>query len=373
MKKNRLAIILTIVLMIIAGVLVWNNRYLTTLRDDAYDFTVHDTASITRLFFADKSGNEVLLKRTPEGWTVNDKYDAQQIMIDEVLYTLDKLRIRMPVSLSTQDNVITRMAGTNTKVEVYQTVPRINLFNKIKLFLHEKRTKVFYIGDVTQDNNGTYVLKEGADKAYIVYLHGFRGFICSRFSSNPDNWRDHKIFSNEIGDISSVELEFNRHPDKSFVINKKGRYLYEMFRLGDGSPVEFDTLKVLNLLTSFNNVRFESFLTDISQKRRDSIINSPFLEKLTLTTKEGEKNVVRTYHMKINADAFGLTEDLWDFDPDHKYAYIEKDDELVMIQDFAFGKLLRPVTYYEKGYIEPIREIEYQELEEIPSMDLPSR
>ena len=371
MKKNRLAIIITSILIIVAVVLLWNNRYLTSLRGEAYDFTVRDTASVTRLFFADKSGNQVLLSRTEEGWKVNEKYDAQPTMVNNMLQTLDKMRIKMPVSLASHNNVIKRMAGTNTKVEVYQIVPRINLFNKIKLFPHEKLTKVFYIGDVTQDNSGTYVLKEGADKAYIVHLHGFRGFISSRFSANQEDWRDHKIISNDISEIASVKLEFNNEPENSFIINEKGRFTYEMKRLHDDSNIDFDTIRVLNLLTSFNDVRFEAFLTDITQERRDSIINSPYQERLTLITKDGKENVIRTYTMRINASAFGFTENDWDDDPDHKYAYVENNDELVMIQDFAFGKILRPAKYYEKGYIAPKRTIYIEEIEEIPSSSLP--
>lgn len=367
MKKNRLAIIITSLLIVIAAVLLWNNRYLTSLRGDAYDFTVRDTASVTRLFFADKSGNHVLLSRTDEGWKVNEKYDAQPKMVNNMLYTLDKMRIKMPVSLASHDNVITRMAGTNTKVEVYQIVPRINLFNKVKLFPHEKLTKVFYIGDVTQDNSGTYILKEGADKAYIVHLHGFRGFISSRFSANQEDWRDHKIISENISNIASVKLEFNNDPENSFILNENGRYKYEMKRLNDESNVNIDTVRVLNLLTSFSDVRFEAFLTDITKERRDSIINSPYQERLTLVTKDGRQEVVRTYTMRIDASAFGFTENDWDDDPDHKYAYIENNDELVMIQDFAFGKILHPASYYEKGYVEPQRMIFIEELEEIPS------
>ena len=87
MKKNRIAIIITSVLIVIAGVLLWNNRYLTTLRGEAYDFTVRDTASITRMFFADKSGNQVLLNRTESGWKVNNQYDAQPLMIENILST----------------------------------------------------------------------------------------------------------------------------------------------------------------------------------------------------------------------------------------------------------------------------------------------
>ncbi len=371
MKKNRLAIIITSVLIVVSALLLWNNRYLTSLRGEAYDFTVRDTASVTRLFFADKSGNNLLLNRTEEGWKVNEKYDAQPIMVNNMLHTLNKMRIKMPVSLASHDNVITRMAGTNTKVEVYQIIPRINLFNKIKLFPHEKLTKVFYIGDVTQDNSGTYVLKEGADKAYIVHLHGFRGFISSRFSANQEDWRDHKIISEDINEIASVKLEFNNDPENSFIINEKGRFTYEMTKLNDGSHIDFDTIRVLNLLTSFGDVRFEAFLSDITQERRDSIINSPYQERLTLTTKDGKQNVIRTYTMRINASAFGFAENDWDDDPDHKYAYVENNDELVMIQDFAFGKILKPAEFYKKGYKAPQRTIYIEEIEEIPSGKLP--
>jgi hypothetical protein len=144
-----------------------------------------------------------------------------------------------------------------------------------------------------------------------------------------------------------------------------------MKRLSDGSNVDIDTIRVLNLMTSFKDVRFEAFLSDITQARRDSVINSPYQERLTLTTKDGKQNVIRTYTMRIDASAFGLSENDWDDDPDHKYAYVENNDELVMIQDFVFGKILKPAEYYEKGYQEPRRNIYIEELEEIPSSSLP--
>ena len=61
----------------------------------------------------------------------------------------------------------------------------------------------------------------------------------------------------------------------------------------------------------------------------------------------------------------------WDEDPDHKYALVNPGNEFVMIQDFVFGKLLKPAEYYKRGYVEPVKEIYYEELESIPSMELP--
>ena len=373
-KKNIILIAIVAVLLIIAGILIGNNRYLSSLRSEASDFTVYDTATITKLFFADKSGNKVVLERNGNSWMVNDEFVANQGLVNEMLYTLTRMRIKMPVSVRKSDNVVTRMATTNIKVEVYQNLPRINLFNKVKLFYHETRSKVFYVGGVTQDNVGTYVLKEGGDKVYVAHLPMLNGSISARFSANPIDWRTHIIFNDKMDDIASVKLEINKDPNNGFIIKENGRYQFAMSHL-DGTPIEFDTLRVLNFMTSFKDVRFEAFLNDVDPERRDSIINSPFMQRLTVTTKDGRSNSVTTFSMLSNADMFNYNPDyvknpdLKDniTDPDHKYALLSENNEFVLIQDFVFGKLLKPAFYYSKDYKEEIPQVYYKELETVES------
>ena len=208
-KNNRITIIIAALLVVIAGVLIWNNRYLSTLQGEASDFQVWDTASVTKIYLADRRENESLLERQEDGWTLNGIYKAHPKQVNYLLTTLYKIRIKMPVSVASHDNIVKQLASQSTKVEIYQIVPRVNLFDKIKLFYHEKRTKVFYVGDATMDSSGTFMLKEGADKAYIVYIPSFRGFISTRFTANPDDWRDHTIFHEKLADIQSVEIDFN--------------------------------------------------------------------------------------------------------------------------------------------------------------------
>ena len=371
-KKNIILIVIVAILIIIAGILIGNNRYLSSLRGDAADFTVYDTASITKLFLADKSGNQVELEREGMAWIVNNEYHANQSLVNEMLYTLTRMRIKRPVSVRQTDNIISQMATTNTKVEVYQMLPRINLFNKVKLFYNETRSKVFYVGGVTQDNIGTYVLKEGGDKVYVAYLPMLNGSISSRFSANPTDWRNHIIFNARLNDIESVKLEINDDPDNGFIIKEGERYQYTMNRL-NGEPVEFSDNKVLNLLTSFSDVRFEAFLYDIDSARRDSIINSPFQQRLTLTTKDGISRSVTKFRLITNSDIYDYSEDDIDQftemlnDPDHKYALLSEGNEFVLIQDFVFGKLLKPADFYSKDYKDEIPQVYYKELETVES------
>ena len=245
MKKNKFPISLAIILIAIAVLLIWNNRYLTTLRGDSADFQVWDTASITKVYLADRMDHETLLERTDHSWTLNKDYKAHPKKIDQLFYTLYKVRVRMPVSVASHDNIITQMASRSTKVEIYQIVPRINLFNKIKLFNHEARTKVFYVGESTMDNSGTFMLREGADQAYIVNIPGFRGYISTRFTADPDDWRDHTIFHESLGNIQSVSVEFGGQPMRSFRIENTGKHQYQLTRLGDNQMLPIDSWKIV--------------------------------------------------------------------------------------------------------------------------------
>jgi hypothetical protein len=354
MKKNRFAIILTLGLLLLAALLVLNKKYTSTLQSKETDFAVLDTASITKIFIANLDTNQSLLERGEDGWTVNKIYRAQQQKIDALLNTMLKLRVRGPVSVASHDNVVSRMAGIAIKVEVYQIVPRINLFDRIKLFPREKQTKVYYVGDVPKDNIGTFMLKEGASTAYIMYLTGFKGFVMSRYSPIEDDWRDHSVFRKRLNEIQSVQIEYNENPDQSFKIEKTDRHNYTVTRLIDNHIYEeYDTIRLLNYLTSFSDIRFEALLNKgMLASKRDSIINSPFLHRITLVDVEGERNTVTTFAKKTNVDHLEIEEQLVPLDLDRMYALINENRDFVLVQYYTFDKLLRPAQYFEPGKID---------------------
>lgn len=361
MKKNRFIIILTIVLIAIAILLISNNRYLSTIRGESADFMVWDTASITRVYLADRENHESLLERTEHGWTLNKEFKAHPKKIDQLFYTMYRVRVKMPVSVASHDNIISLMASRSTKVEVYQMVPRINLFDRIKLFYHEKRTKVYYVGEATKDSSGTFMLKEGADQAYIVYIPGFRGYISTRFYADPDEWRDHTIFHHNLNDIQSLSVEFGNEPAKSFRIDNTGKYQYKLTRLIDQKDLPLDTLKVINLLSQFGDVRFESLLNNLLTERRiDSIKSTPFIHQITLVNKEGEVTSMKTFTKRVQS-VFDIPEEEYIIDDDRMYALINDGKDFVLIQNYVFDKILKDVSYYIAG--NPIQyQIEYYQV-----------
>jgi hypothetical protein len=349
MKKNRLAIILTLGLVFIAVLMLLYSGNNSTLNSKDSDFAVSDTSNITRIFVANLDSSQILLERRPQGWILNNNFKAQQQKIDMLLTTMLKIKVRGPVSKASHASVIKRMSAIGMKVEVYQIKPRINLFGKIKLFPHEKLTKVYFVGDVTQDNLGTYMLKDGADQAYIMYIPDFRGFLSSRYSPIEDDWRDHSIFNKNLGDIKSVQVEFSEEPSMTFRLDCIEKNNYRITRLADNYvlPV-YDTMKVLNFLTSFNDVRFESLLNNIPEVKRDSIVASPFLHRIILIDKNNNSTIVKTFTKNKYSPLLDYTDKLIPIDLDRMYGSINDDKDFVLLQYYSFDKLLRPVIYFEK-------------------------
>ena len=348
-KKTRLIVVL---IALIAVFIAVNNNSTSTLNDKDSNFSVRDTTSVTKIFMADNGVNEVLLKRTQHGWLLNKKFPVNKRSVDFLLETIKKIKVKAPVSKASRNNVVKRLAGSSVKVEIYQYVPRINLFNKVKLFYHEKRTKVFFVGDVTQNNLGTYMLMEGAENPYIVYIPGFRGFVSVRFSPKPDDWKSHVVFNKNLSDIKSVEIINNKKPNESFnvkVIDAMGNY--NITRLADGTTVsDYDTLKLLNFLTSFKDLRYESRLNAILPPQRiDSILHTKPIYKVTLVDIKNDTTRVIMFNKNKLPDAVTKAyEQLVPVDLDRFYGSINNGQDFVLMQYYTFDKVLRPLSYYEK-------------------------
>lgn len=346
MKKNTLLFILTLVVVIIGVLLILNNRY-TTLNNAESGFAIEDTSSVTRVFMVDKNNNSVqLIKQSTGRWLINNEQLAQNYNVIMLLGTMKNLTVRYPVPLAARDNVVRRMASIARKVEIYQEVYRINLFGKIKLFPHEKLTRTYYVGDATQDNMGTYMLMEGASQPYVVFLPRLRGFIYSRFSTDIDDWRDHTIFKTPLQDFESVKVEFMEEPQESYVVKADDQGDFIMTTL-DGQQIQYDTLRLLQFVSSFKDIRYESILNNkLEPEYIDSVTSQPVAHIITLREQDGDEFVVQTYRKGGFSELYdqdGVA--LEPFDLDRLYAYINDGDDFVLIQYFVFDKVLRTASY----------------------------
>lgn len=349
-KRNKYILLFVLLLLFVASALLLNNRSTTLSRHDR-DFAVEDTSTITKFFLADKNGRQVLLTRITDGtWTVNETYLANKPAVDLMLKTFSNLAVLQPVPKAAHNNVVSRMASLATKVEIYQTAYRINLFQRIKLFPYEKQTKVYYVGDNTKDNVGTYMLMEDSQTPFVTFLPGFMGFVSLRYTTRVADWRDHTIFNFRISDMKNVKVEMPKNPDSSYVFVNAGDGNIEFYRLHDMARIEpYDTTNVLEFLSGFGDIKFETIVSEMDSSRRDSIISSVPDYRISVTTTEDREFSINAYRRKAPEGAHDLYGNPLIWDLDRLYVYLEYSDDLSTCQYFVFDRILRPMNYFFYG------------------------
>ncbi len=350
MKKNK-GIIL--ILLLIAPAAIWfllqNDS--STLSEKETGFAIADTSLVTKIFIADKNQNSVTLTRDGGSWILNNKFNTNNKVVESLLSTMQRVKVKAPVPKVGRDNIVKRLASIGIKVEVYQKAYRINLFDKYTFFPYEKLAKVYYVGDVTPDNLGTYMLIEGAENPYVTHIPGFRGFLTSRFSPHPDDWKSHEVFKRTLSDITSVAVEFGGEPTESFKVdidNSDGSYT--LTSLWNNSSISnYDTLKLLNFLTSFNDLRYESRLNNlISPIGIDSIVQTPVLYEITLVDNRRDTTYLKAFSKptlpdEVRDEAYL---ELVPYDNDRFYGLINDNEDFVLLQFYIFDKVLYPLSHY---------------------------
>src|SRR5687767_6430197 len=115
MKANKWLLILMVVL---ASVTVYfvATRKKSTLREELRNFAIKDTASISKIFLANRNGNTVTLDRKSDGtWTLNKSLDPKQDQIKVLMDCLYKIEVRSPVAKAAYNNVVKSLASSAIK------------------------------------------------------------------------------------------------------------------------------------------------------------------------------------------------------------------------------------------------------------------
>lgn len=340
MKRNRVAVILVILLGSISFWFIINNNK-STLRKGLRDFALEDTAQVTKLFLADKNNHTVTLeKKQPGLWMLGNKFYARNDAVNLLLETMKKVEVKSPVGKNAQENVIKALAAGGIKLEAYAG---------------NKLVKLFYVGSETQDLMGTYMLLadpetgENSSVPYVTYIPGFDGYLTPRFFTNEAEWRDRSIFRYTPPEIKSLKVEFPVMPGNGFEINNLPGTRFEVLSLADNKPLAvIDTLAVKQYVSYFQNIQYELF-EKLNKSFRDSVIASVPVNIITVTDVKGNKNCIKVFYKNAAPGRVDpVTGKPVKYDNDRLFALINNGADFVTVQYFAFGKLLQPIGYFSR-------------------------
>ncbi|MEI6765150.1 MAG: DUF4340 domain-containing protein [Bacteroidota bacterium] len=353
MKKKPIIIVLVLLLAVVAVIVIIKGSKKSTIDSPESTFAIEDTASITKIFMANMRDQKVTLSRSDSGsWMVNNANKASIEAINYFLKTIHNVQMKDVVPKKARNTIISLLATSATKVEIYQRVYFIDLFNRIKLFPHEKLTKTYYVGMATQDNMGTYMLVDGSETPFITYLPGFNGYLSSRYSVIESDWLDHTVFNIKYNNVHAVSVDNYDSPDQSFKLVKNGPRAFSVYTLhGNKEVMKYDTTKVMDYFTGFENLRYEAILTDLTADSRAKLTSKPYM-LISVEEMSGKTVKIKTFHKDPVLDPI-MGEDTLQYDGDRLYALIHDDNDLALIQFFVFGQVFRTLDYFSGKAIPP--------------------
>lgn len=337
--KNKALIIAVFILGAIAIYLVLNNKN-STIKQELKDFAVEDTASLFKIFLADKGNQQALLERQNDGsWKVNGKFFVRKDALKILFETLKRMEIKAPVAKAAYNNVIKSIAAGAIKVELYKKN-------------EEKPFKVIYVGGETPDHLGTYMLLENSSSPFVMQIPGFNGYLSSRFIVSEEGWRDRSIFnySNPTQQISSIALENFNKPEESFKINIVNGQIKSISGLKNNISIDYDSAKVMGYIARFTQVGYESIVSGLPQTKVDSILTAVPVFIFTISTIDGKEKSVIIHPMAADKGVLDINGKPMKFNLDRFYAQIISPEgkDFTVAQYYVFDRLIKPLNFFKK-------------------------
>jgi hypothetical protein len=335
MKKNIIPIV---ILLVLAGGTLWfyTRSGGSTIKKELSDFAVEDTAAIDKIFMADKANKTITLERreSGNGWTLNGNYKARQDAVNNLLFTIKKLKVRSPVSKAGYETVIKNMAGNSTKIEIYQG--------------KNKPVKVYYVGGSSPDHMGSFMLLEGSSVPFVMHLEGHYGFLHNRYFTNENEWRHRGIFEYEPHQIASITLEYPEYPEKSWELSIDDNAEVSLKHLASGEFVKnIDTVKIAKYIALYQLVHYDQLVETKSTTFKDSVVATVPRQRYTVKDVLGFSKTVNVYIKEIEGGGEDLDGNPITIDMDRLYAYIDN-NTFATVQYIIFDPLKKEIKDFVK-------------------------
>lgn len=328
--------LLLLIFLVLAGVTGWyfyqGQPDKSSLLHEERTFKVNPE-EIGKIFLADRAGAQTTLERNGDHWVVNGQYRAYQNAMDNLLDAVGRIEMDYKPPAAAVPNMVKSLSTQGLKVEIYDR--------------REKKIMTYYLGGTTQDERGTFIIRENFDQPYVAHIPGWSGNLRHRFSLQGDEWRDKAVFRAALKEIAEVFVEYPQQKSQSFRIVRDGRDwqvtpFYEITpvinRPGQEGAVE-------TYLTEFEGIFAETFQNNNPQ--RDSLSNTLPFCSIHLKKLDGEVQEAHffpRYPKSVLNQESGLPEPTGDVV--ERFNVLTNHGDFMVVQQSIFQKLFRPYAFF---------------------------
>ncbi len=307
-----------------------------TANNPDMEFAVKNTDDIHKIFIADRKGRTATIERKDGFWLYNGQYKARPTAVKTLLETMNKVNVAYIAPKAAEPQMVKSLASEGIKVEIYDK--------------SNKKIKSYYVGGVTSDEHGTYMIMEGSEQPYVTHIPTFVGQLRVRYLLGDDNWRDRSVFDEKADDIQAISVEYPKEKSESFRMEKKGDAEYTVKPLFGTTPV-IRTPQRKGIAEAYI-LQYESKIAEAfetSNPRRDSVSNLQPFVIITVEHKNGEAKKVRFWPVAIETH------------PEEGYTFVERyftdinGTSFMLTQHRVMGTLFRGYSFFFEGQKAPMK------------------
>lgn len=277
MNKNR---ILFLTFLLLGSATAWyflarDGKETSTLGWDR-KFKVENPDDIGKIFISKRTGETNTFTRSGEEWIVNGQHKASTNAMENLLEAIAHVELKFVPPVKATTNIVNEIAARGIKVEIYNR--------------RDKLIKAYYIGGVTPDARGTFMIMENSEQPMAVEIPMMEGQIRTRYDLSGDAWRDRNVFAYpNPDDIQAVSIEYPTQRNKSFRLKRDGsKFEVTPFYSNVQAlqrPVSPSNVEAF--LYSFKGLMAEAFENQYAKK--DSIRQTVPFAVVTVTGKDKEE------------------------------------------------------------------------------------
>lgn len=284
-------------------------------------FTIKDTTEISKIIIENNKEKTILEKNNNNKWLVNSKFIARNQAIENLLLISNHIKIKNPVTKILHDSLNNEL---NKKGKI------IKFYDKDNDLI-----KSWIIGNFDKNSGATYIKIENSNKIYTAHVPGISKNLNKKLRTKELFWLTRTIFNYKYYQIKEIKVIYPDSLEISFHL-KIDEKKVELYSLKTKELLPNINLKAVGrYLTYFENIKFETFLPEMTKAEKDSM-QAKTKHIITVT---GKNNIIKTLKTYEKYNKFG--KDI------HKInANINENSEFVTLKYYNIDLILKELNYF---------------------------
>lgn len=290
----------------------------STLNKSDTDFSIEDTASITKIVIKN-SEDTLYLEKNNNEWNVDGQYVANISEVKRTLNTLNLITLKSPLPENAVNSVAEKIKN-QTNIEIY---------------FGDKIVKSFYLGDYSS-NSGNFIMLKDAELPYIAYIPTYNFDLNLNFRTDLKYWMDKVIFHYKPSDISEIILNNYSLNESFYLKNDNDKYILKENQNSE-KLLNINQDNIVYYLNHFENIKFINSFENYDQSVVDSLINITPIFEIQITDKNNMITDLKAYSL-INNDQIDK----------NSFIGLVNNEEIILAKFYDFDLLMKNYTYFIK-------------------------